>query len=48
MGEMAPLSNLFKVKLKNWGDQCVVAAILNPVLGKGAFALFCAADVFVK
>ena len=47
-GEMAPLSNLFKVKLKNWGDQCVVAAILNPVLGKGAFALFCAADVFVK
>ena len=47
-GEMAPLSNLFKVKLKNWGDQCVVAAILNPVLDKGAFALFCAADVFVK
>ena len=39
MGEMAPLSNLFKVKLKNWGDQCVVAAILNPVLDKGAFAL---------
>ena len=38
-GEMAPLSNLFKVKLKNWGDQCVVAAILNPVLDKGAFAL---------
>ena len=47
-GEMVPLSNLFKVKLKNWGDQCVVAAILNPVLDKGAFALFCAADVFVK
>ena len=45
---MAPLLNLLEVKLKNWGDQCVVAAILNPVLDKGAFALFCAADVFVK